>query len=77
MNNPTAVLNFIDVACSLATRGAKLHVYILAHDEQSAAEAVIKAAVRSCGRAELVSSRRALEYSPSKTIYSVNVVVRP
>ena len=77
MNNPTAVLNFIDVACLLATRGAKLHIYILAHDEQSAAEAVIKAAVRSCGRAELVSSRRALEYSPSKTIYSVNVVVRP
>ncbi len=77
MNNPTAVIDFIDVACSLAARGAVLHVYVLGPDEQTSATAVLEAAAKACGQAKVIRSRRALEYSPSRSIYSIDVAVRP
>ncbi len=77
MNNPTSVLDFFDVACALAARGAVLHVYLLSTDETTAASSVSEVALRACGQVRVVRSRKALEYSPSKSIYAVDLVVRP
>ncbi|MGC9209856.1 MAG: class I SAM-dependent methyltransferase [Acidilobus sp.] len=75
MNNPTSVLDFMGVACSLASKGAKLHVYVLSPSVKEAAEVTLMTAKRFCHEVKVMRAGRALEYSPSRSIYSVDLVV--
>ncbi|MGC9072045.1 MAG: class I SAM-dependent methyltransferase [Acidilobus sp.] len=75
MNNPTSVTGFIKVACSLSSGQAKLHVYILSPSQEDALRSVMNTAQRVCKGVKVVQARRALDYSPSKFIYSVDIIV--
>jgi len=76
MNNPTSVLDFIGPACALAAKGARLHVYILTGDESTALDLVTSTALKYCGSVRPIGVHRVLEYSPSQSIYSVELLVK-
>lgn len=75
MNNPTASLIFADAACRLSGSGSTIHVYTLGSSEGEAVSKVVNSFGASCN-VEVVYHRKVLEYSPSKSIYVVDVIRR-
>ena len=73
MNNPTASTDFLDVACGLASRGASIHVYVLSASEELAVSRVLGS--RCARKLAVVGHRRVLEYSPSSSVYVVDLEV--
>jgi tRNA (guanine37-N1)-methyltransferase len=77
MNNPTSSPKFIEAACQLSlTSGSLLHVYYLAESEDLAIRTIAEEASRTCKEFTVLSSRKAIEYSPSKSIYVVDLEVK-
>ena len=79
MNHPTASLDYLGEACSLASKGASIHVYVFALSGLEAADMVYEAVEKSgCGGAEVAGFREVLEYSQDLSLFSVEVrVSRP
>ncbi len=75
MNNPTASLKFLATACALAADVGFLHVYVLYDNRSSVTDAVLSALPTTC-RADVLGVRRALEYSPSRSVFAVDLQIR-
>ncbi len=75
LNLPAASVEFAGVACSLASRPATLHFYLLEASCDGAESRVVQALEREGCRASRVSCRRVLEYSPQEAVYAVDVGV--
>lgn len=77
MNNPTSSPKFIDAACKLSlASGSTLHVYYLAESEDLAIRTITEEASKACKDFAVTSSRKVIEYSPSKSIYAVDLEVK-
>lgn len=76
MNLPKDSLRFIPEACRLISTGGFIHIYTLQPGSREAVEAV-ESALYSCGCTPIVElSRKVLDYSPTKSIYVVDVMVK-
>ncbi|MCE4601630.1 MAG: hypothetical protein F7B18_00425 [Desulfurococcales archaeon] len=74
MNNPTMARAFGRVACSMASRKAVVHYYTLTISRLEAEEEAIES-LGHCSRAEVLESRKVLDYSPERSVYVVDVRV--
>lgn len=66
IDNPTAAPRFLPAALALAAEGAELHYYTLSYSCETALEEVAPIEELS-----VIECRRALEHSPSRSIYSI------
>ena len=73
MNNPTASVEFLDAACRLASKGASIHIYVLGTSEELAVNRVLGSGCTK--EIAVVGHRRVLEYSPSSSVYVVDLKV--
>lgn len=76
MNLPRGGIEFIPVACSLVKDGGVLHVYLLGSDITVAQGLVHESLARSGCSPTLEYAGRVIHYSPSKSIFAVDVRVR-
>ncbi len=75
-NNPLSIHEFSAPICRLASRGAKIHYYLLAGSGREAEESAVSHLSREGCLAEPLASRRVIDYSPYRYIYAVDLVVR-
>ena len=74
MNLPHRSLEFMGVACSLASNHAWIHVYLVAGSPGEAAGRAVEAAVEAgCPEPRPVETRRVVDYAPYTYIYAVDL----
>ncbi len=75
MNNPTMSDRFMEAACSLARKQAKIHYYRLSRScEEAWREVNTRVEPVGC-ELNLLGCRKVLDYSPSHSIYSLDIEV--
>ncbi|MCX8196311.1 MAG: class I SAM-dependent methyltransferase family protein [Acidilobaceae archaeon] len=75
MDHPTASRRFVGEACALAAGEARVHYYVLSVSCREASEEAADGFSKSCRRASVESCREVLEYSPSHSVYCVELSV--